>query len=180
MRRFLSQSRNSRSSGIVPPQEKDNEKKPLNEASSNGSAETEVAPQPAAPLSPPNLKVKRVDYYWSTWSKTWKYRNTGSSVVAEAVRPVGNGTDNDPWANFCFVVVRKLPDPRSHDPSSPPPDPTFQVVIKSAYLLKACKDVIGQVPGLSWTAEPLEVSAYASCSMSTSPLRAPRSTRAAC
>ena len=87
MRRFLSQSRNSRSSGIVPPQEKDNEKKPLNEASSNGSAETEVAPQPAAPLSPPNLKVKRVDYYWSTWSKAWKYRNTGSSVVAEAVIP---------------------------------------------------------------------------------------------
>ena len=60
-----------------------------------------------------NLKVKRVDYFWSTWSKAWKYKNTGSGVVAEAMRPVGNGSDNDPWQNFCFVVVRKFPDPRS-------------------------------------------------------------------
>ena len=178
MRRYSFLSRNSRLSRQLS--EKDAEAKPLH-AGDAGSEDTETTTQPASvPLAPPNLKVKRVDHYFSTWSKSWKYRNTGSNVVAEAVRPVGNGTDNDPWANFCFVVVRKLPDPRSHDPSSPPPDPTFQVVIKSAYLLKACKDVIGQVPGLSWTAEPLEVSAYASCSMSTSPLRAPRSTRAAC
>ena len=100
------------------------------------------------------LKIKRVDHYWSTWSKSWKYRNTGSGVIAEAVRPVGNGSDNDPWANFCFVVVRKIPEPNKQLEGA---EITFQVVVKSPYLLKACKEVIGSIPGLSWTAEPLEV-----------------------
>ncbi len=115
------------------------------------------AAEPQAPLPSPNLKIKRVDHFWSTWSKGWKYRNTGSGVVAEAVRPVGNGTDNDPWQNFCFVVVRKLPDPRTADKPGAAGDITFQIVVKSPYLLKACKDVVGTVPGISWTAEPLEV-----------------------
>ena len=153
MRRYFSQSRGSRFSTFRQSSEKDFEKKPLHGADA-GSEDTEVAtPLPAAPLPPPNLKVKRVDHYRSTWSKTWKYRNTGSGVVAEAVRPVGNGTDSDPWQNFCFVVVRKFPEYNLN--------PTFKVVVKSPYMLKACKDVIGTVPGLSWTAEPLEVSAPA-------------------
>lgn len=70
------------------------------------------------------------------------------------MRPVGNGTDSDPWEKFCFVVVRKFPDPNRQAKEG---DFTFQIVLKSPYLLKACKDVIGQVPGISWTAEPLEV-----------------------
>ncbi|RPD60635.1 P-loop containing nucleoside triphosphate hydrolase protein [Lentinus tigrinus ALCF2SS1-6] len=131
------------------------ETKPLNGESSE-DLET-VAAQPQVPVPPPNLKIKRVDHYWSSWSKGWKYRNTGSSVVAEAVRPVGNGTDNDPWQNFCFVVVRKLPDPRNADKPGPGGDIKFQIVVKSPYLLKACKDVVGTVPGISWTAEPLEL-----------------------
>ena len=81
----------------------------------------------------------------------------GPEVVAEAVRPVGNGTDNDPWEKFCFVVVRKFPDPNRLASKD---DFVFQVVVKSPYLLKALKDIIGQVPGISWTAEPLEVCPY--------------------
>jgi hypothetical protein len=34
---------------------------------------------------------------------------------------------------------------------------TFKVVIKSPYLLKACKDVIQEITGLSWNSIPLEV-----------------------
>ncbi|KAI0649735.1 P-loop containing nucleoside triphosphate hydrolase protein [Trametes meyenii] len=111
------------------------------------------APQPALP--PPNLKIKRVDNYWSTWSDAWKYRNTGSGVIAEAVRPVGGGGANDPWQNFCFVVVRKFPQVSKHDLD--PKQITFKIVIKSPYLLKACQDVVGEVRGISWTADPLEL-----------------------
>ncbi|TFK80871.1 P-loop containing nucleoside triphosphate hydrolase protein [Polyporus arcularius HHB13444] len=145
MRRYRERARDSQNSQLLNVGER--EKDDLD----SGAAE------PQAPLPSPNLKIKRVDHFWSTWSKGWKYRNTGSGVVAEAVRPVGNGTDNDPWQNFCFVVVRKLPDPRTADKPGGAGDITFQIVVKSPYLLKACKDVVGTVPGISWTAEPLEL-----------------------
>nr|VWO96862.1 MSP1 protein-like protein [Ganoderma boninense] len=136
------------------PSEKEEDSNPLRATESTPDTETATTATvvPPAPLALVNLKIKRVDYYWSSWGKSWKYRNTGSGVVAEAVRPVGNGSDSDPWANFCFVVIRKLPDPRREAGEI-----TFQIVIKSPYLLKACKDVVGTIPGLSWTAEPLEL-----------------------
>jgi hypothetical protein len=36
-------------------------------------------------------------------------------------------------------------------------EPTFKVVVKSEYILKACKDVIESWPGISWNADPLEL-----------------------
>ncbi|KAI0767681.1 hypothetical protein C8Q74DRAFT_1370418 [Fomes fomentarius] len=107
------------------------------------------------PPPPPTLKVKRVDYFYSSWSKAWKYRNTASKVKADALQTVGNGdgSGNDPWQSYCFVVVRKLPQPVDGEQG----EPTFQVVVKSPYLLVACKDVIQKVQGISWTAEPLEL-----------------------
>ena len=102
------------------------------------------------PLAPPNLKVKRVDYYYSKWSKSWKYRNTGDKVTPEHV-PVGAPTVDDPWGSFCFVVVRTFP--RDKDEA----EPTFKVIIKSPYLLRACEDVIQKYPGLSWNVEPVTV-----------------------
>ncbi|KAI0752500.1 P-loop containing nucleoside triphosphate hydrolase protein [Daedaleopsis nitida] len=109
----------------------------------------------AAPPPPPNFKVKRVDYFYSNWSKAWKYRNTSSKVKADALQTIGNGDSNgnDPWQTYCFVVVRKLPQAVDGEVG----EPTFQVVVKSPYLLIACKDVIGKVQGVSWTAEPLEL-----------------------
>ena len=108
------------------------------------------------PLPLPNLKLKRVDCFYSKWSKAWKYRNTSAKVRADALQTVGNGQDangNDPWAGYCFVVVRKIPQPVDGEQG----EPTYQVVVKSPYLLIACKEVIGKVQGVSWTAEPLEV-----------------------
>ena len=111
---------------------------------------------PAAPPPPPNLKVKRVDYFYSSWGKTWKYRNTSAKVRPDALQTVGNGVDGgtDPWESFCFVVVRKLPQPGQDKDDD---EETFRVVVKSRYLLIALKEVIGKVQGVSWTAEPLEV-----------------------
>lgn len=101
-----------------------------------------------------SFKIKRVDNYYSSWSKAWKFRNAGSSLIPEVLTTVGNGArdGNDPWQEFCFVVVRKLP--KSGDDGG---EPTYQVVVKSPYLLKACKDVIQKVQGVSWTDEPVEV-----------------------
>lgn len=162
MRNYFSRSHSSRLSTANPFSEKQyhSETRPLNASDGHSDdGESALIDIPAV-LTPPNLKIKRVDHFWSTWSKGWKYRNTGSSVIAEAVRPVGNGTTNDPWQNFCFVVVRKFPQ-QQNDLED---EIKYKIVIKSPYLLKACKDVIGNVPGVSWTAEPLEVHSAFLCS----------------
>ena len=122
------------------------------ESAAGDVSSTTALMTPTVALAPPNLKVKRVDHYWSTWQKTWKYKNMGAKVTPEASHLLTSSNGNDPWQAFCFVVVRKLP--RNPDEA----DPTFQVVIKSPYLVSACKHVIGDVPGISWTAEPLEAS----------------------
>ncbi|KAK0457250.1 P-loop containing nucleoside triphosphate hydrolase protein [Desarmillaria tabescens] len=105
------------------------------------------------PLTPPTLKIKRVDHYYSRWSKSWKYRNTSSNVAVESV-PLLRSGDNDPWKDFSFVIVRKLP---LRDDLVALMEPTFKVVIKSEYILKACKDVIQSWPGISWNSDPLEL-----------------------
>lgn len=56
----------------------------------------------------------------------------------------------DPWAQFCFVVVRTIPLSEEEGIS-------YKVVVKSPYFLTACKNVIQDVPGLSWNSIPLEV-----------------------
>ncbi|EKM57275.1 uncharacterized protein PHACADRAFT_183743 [Phanerochaete carnosa HHB-10118-sp] len=125
----------------------------VQDATTERNVSTTALLSPAAPPPPPNLKVKRVDHYYSRWSKTWKYKNMGDKVTLETV-PVGAATaaGNDPWQTFCFVVVRTLP--RHQDES----EPTFQVIIKSPYLLQACKDVMQTIPGISWNADPFQVS----------------------
>jgi len=50
-----------------------------------------------------------------------------------------------------FRIVRTLPR-QEHA------EPTFKLVVKSEYILKACKDVIQSWPGVSWNNAPLEVS----------------------
>ena len=52
------------------------------------SASTTPLVTPPAPLPTAYLKVKRVDYYYSKWTRSWKYKNMGEKVVMEVV-PVG-------------------------------------------------------------------------------------------
>ncbi|KAF9449627.1 P-loop containing nucleoside triphosphate hydrolase protein [Macrolepiota fuliginosa MF-IS2] len=100
---------------------------------------------------PPSLKVKRVDYYYSWWTRNWKYRNTGAKVAVEGP-PIGatSKDGNDPWKDFLFVVVRQIPRQEAADI-------TVKIVVKSPFILKACKDVIQSWPGISWNADPLEM-----------------------
>ncbi|KAJ7633647.1 hypothetical protein DFH06DRAFT_1437667 [Mycena polygramma] len=101
------------------------------------------------PLPPASSKIKRVDYFYSRWSKGWKYKNMNSKVTVETL-PILGGGGNDPWKEYNFVVVRTIPEQENRQP-------TFKIVIKSEYLLKACKDVIQTWPGVSWHADPLEL-----------------------
>ncbi|KAF7354269.1 AAA domain-containing protein [Mycena venus] len=101
------------------------------------------------PLPPASTKIKRLDYYYSRWSKGWKYKNMNSKVTVETL-PILGGGGNDPWKEYSFVVVRTIPQQENRQP-------TFKVVIKSEYLLKACQDVIQTWPGVSWHADPLEL-----------------------
>ncbi|CAA7269692.1 unnamed protein product [Cyclocybe aegerita] len=98
-------------------------------------------------LPVPSLKVKRVDYYYSRWTRSWKYRNMSSKVVVETLPIMQSGT-NDTWKDFSFVIVRTV---RNNA------EPEFKIVVKSEYILKICKDVIQSWPGISWNSDPLEM-----------------------
>ncbi|KAF7341709.1 AAA domain-containing protein [Mycena sanguinolenta] len=102
------------------------------------------------PLPVASTKIKRLDYYYSRWSKGWKYKNMNSKVTVETLPVIGGGNGNDAWKEYNFVVVRTIPQQENRQP-------TFKIVIKSEYLLKACKDVIQTWPGISWHADPLEM-----------------------
>lgn len=147
MRRYLSTRRNSTalSEKSIPEE---------HSLATDDVASTSALVAPLTPMAPCNIKVKRVDHYWSNWSKAWKYKNSGSGAIAESGPASGSGGNvkDDPWGQYCFVVIRKLPK------SDEGGDPTFTVVLKSPYLIQACKHVIQDVPGISWNAVPLEVS----------------------
>ena len=136
----------------APVQVSKTEKTPLIDSGDQDQA-TETTVQ--GPLPAPNLKIKRVDHFYSRWSKKWKYQNSGSYAIPEAMAPPSSEGKDDPWHQFCLVVVREIP-------QNGMLDPYFKVVVKSQYLLKACKDVIGEVQGVSWNVVPLEVDATSS------------------
>ncbi|KAG6890520.1 hypothetical protein C0995_007720 [Termitomyces sp. Mi166 len=81
----------------------------------------------------PSLQFKRVDHYYSRWSKSWKYRNMSSKVTVEGI-PLLHSGNNDPWKDYSFVLVRKIPKTEYREP-------TFKIVVKSGYILKACQDM---------------------------------------
>ena len=94
-------------------------------------------------------------------------QNMSSHITVETI-PIMQSGNNDPWKDYAFVsdiflgdiqarvntilfsVIRRLGQQENQEP-------TFKIVIKSEYLLKACKDVIISWPGVSWNSDPLEV-----------------------
>ncbi|KAG6859085.1 hypothetical protein C0991_001395 [Blastosporella zonata] len=72
-----------------------------------------------------------------------------SKVTVETV-PLLQSGNNDPWKDYSFVLVRKLPKGDYREP-------TFRINFKSGYIVKACQDFIQTWPGISWNTDPLEV-----------------------
>ncbi|KAJ6565102.1 hypothetical protein B0H10DRAFT_1096922 [Mycena sp. CBHHK59/15] len=144
-RRFSSLVKSSRASSF---EENHNESKVSTVVRDNESNVSTIVRD--EPLPPASSKVKRVDYFYSRWSKSWKYKNMNSKVTVETLPILGGGGGNDPWKDYSFVVVRTIPQQENREP-------TFKIVVKSEYILKACKDVIQTWPGVSWNADPLEL-----------------------
>ncbi|KAJ7894836.1 P-loop containing nucleoside triphosphate hydrolase protein [Mycena olivaceomarginata] len=84
------------------------------------------------PLPPASTKIKRLDYYYSRWSKGWKYKNMNSKVTVETL-PVLGGSGK---RSLEGVQLRRR---------------------AASTLLKACQDIIQTWPGVSWHADPLEL-----------------------
>ena len=132
MRRFTSFRRANTFSGSLPDPEKSSALADMDagtiHSSHDAATETNVSTaallSPSVPLPPPNLQVKRLDYYYSKWTRSWKYKNMGEKVTPEAI-PIGSSSGNDPWQSYCFVVVRKLP-------RDPEVEPTFESLEKWA------------------------------------------------
>ncbi|KAJ7148971.1 hypothetical protein C8R43DRAFT_1193626 [Mycena crocata] len=145
-RRFSSLVKSPKASGSATPFEYDDA---ASESKASTIAESTSSIVRNEPLPPASSKIKRVDYFYSRWSKGWKYKNMNSKVTVETL-PILSGGSNDPWKDYSFVVVRTIPQQENRQP-------TFKIVIKSEYILKACQDVIQTWPGVSWNADPLEL-----------------------
>jgi hypothetical protein len=186
-RRFSTLVKSSSSSGTSPVNEKTIE-------DDNESGVSTILR--AEPLPVPSLKVKRVDNYYSRWSKSWKYRvsHCGGIVMYGAqliycpwylrrtqapstqlrpsqsckVIPMMRGKtsalcketlisllwlNSSYWDIATLLIIRIVRTLSRTDTI----DPTYKIVIKSEYILKACKDVIQSWPGISWNSDPLEV-----------------------
>ena len=135
-------------------------------ASTNSGSDTEAATSTSPTLAstssdsvdvpPLNLDVKFVDSRWDEESDSWKYTDTANpDVPAEQVQPVGaEATDTNSWAEYCFVVVRK----HSKESKNSKRTITFEIVLKSPYLITACRNVMADIRGVSWDSEPITVS----------------------
>ena len=119
-----------------------------------------------APTTPPpsdglpifKLDVKYVDAKYNEEDPAgWQNEDTPNpgDVPAELVQPLGMETSDDSWDDYCFVIVRKHPTPEQKAQGDR--QVCFEIVVKSSYLLKACKDVIGDISGLSWDSQPVIV-----------------------
>lgn len=106
----------------------------------------------SSPSTPQLTDIKYVDNIYDEASHVWSYVDTESDTLAEAVTPFGSAVGSGNWQNYCFVVVRKFPARMTLGESI-----AFKIVIKSTHLLQACKHVLGNISGVSWTSDPLEV-----------------------
>ena len=100
-----------------------------------------------------SLEVKRVDYVYDDNAHTWNYKDTKLDADTQILRGGKKADGTDAWQSLCFVIVRKIP-----PPGSPPgAEPTVAITVKSPHLRMVCKNVIGDIPMLSWTVDHLEV-----------------------
>lgn len=97
------------------------------------------------------LKIKQLDFYFDEGKNEWTYRDSSPNVRPDAHLSMISDDDSE---EYCFFVVRELP---AKGIDTHGVEATFSISIKSPHLLKACRDVMQHIPGISWTEQPLEV-----------------------
>ncbi|KAK2461348.1 hypothetical protein APHAL10511_006633 [Amanita phalloides] len=144
---------NNSSAASCPPSPADDEDKHFSDdVSSHHSVPAVIVHAPM-----PSFQVKRVDCYYSSWSKSWKYRNMSNKIFAEPSPPtrstsiVSNTPADDKWKDYAMVLVRIIPIDKHMKPG-------YRYVIKSTHVRSVCEDVIRSWPGIKWDSDPLEIS----------------------
>ncbi len=141
-----------------------------------GSSNTPIPSTTTTIEELPSLEmgIKYVDSKYDEDNDAWEYEETSNpNVSAELVQPIGTDTSDEDsdWSKFCFVVVRK----HKREEEKHKRTISFEIVIKSSYLLTACRDVMQQAQGISWVSEPVIVSTVTSSRRASSSNRTPRS-----
>ncbi|KAJ7932166.1 P-loop containing nucleoside triphosphate hydrolase protein [Mycena leptocephala] len=117
------------------------------EDSESKASTTEVGED--EPLPPALLKTKSVDYFYSTWSRTWKYRKMSTKATAETLPVLSSANNFGPWREYGLVLVRTVPQDKNSEP-------TFQIVINSEYIMRACQNVFPGWGGAHWHEDQVE------------------------
>lgn len=103
------------------------------------------------------LDVKRLDLVWDQILGRWNTQDT--PVVSEEEKAF---VLEDPYKQYAFVYTTRYGGGNGSvaigSGSYPHLGPIPEIEIKSRWLRQACKEVVGKMPGVSWTAEPLVVS----------------------
>lgn len=89
------------------------------------------------------LEVKRVDEVYDLFRHEYTLRDSKVSELKDAKENA-----KDKYERYAFTVVHK--------------SKSILLDIKSPQLKKACEHVIGDVQGISWTVDPLQVRCYSS------------------
>lgn len=121
--------------------------------SKNGDDKTENNAQTS-----PCSAVKRVDEIYDFSSDDWKFSDLPVTAENLALDSHLHRNVKDEFDGFVFLVVRRFEKPLSRYSmlSSNSKNTSFETLleIRSPQLKRACKDVIGDVQGISWTATP--------------------------
>ncbi|KAJ7934185.1 P-loop containing nucleoside triphosphate hydrolase protein [Mycena leptocephala] len=118
------------------------------EDSESKASTTEVGED--EPLPPALLKTKSMDYFYSTWSRTWKYRKMSTKATAETLPVLSSANNFGPWREYGLIsLVRTVPQDKNSEP-------TFQIVINSEYIMRACQNVFPGWGGAHWHEDQVE------------------------
>ncbi|KAM6497590.1 P-loop containing nucleoside triphosphate hydrolase protein [Amanita muscaria] len=107
------------------------------------------------PITTPTFQVKRVDFYYSSWTKSWKYRPMASTVSSDVLHAsevtVAVPPAIEQWKSYALVLVRVTPRDRNSQAM-------LKYIINNPHVKSVCQDVIRSWPGINWDAETLEIS----------------------
>ena len=110
------------------------------------------------------LDVMRLDMVWNQMLGKWVQQDTLVVTPEEKVFMI-----EDPYKQYAFVYTTKYGGNNGSSTtiggSYPHIGPVPEIEIKSRWLRQACREVVGKIPGVSWTIQPLIVSIFkAPCS----------------
>ena len=99
------------------------------------------------------LEIKRLDMVWEPMAHKYTIRDAVFTTEDRRLRSA------DAHKEFAFIFRQKIEDEnkKRQTETLPHEGPISEIEIKSPYIKQAAREVMGKVPGFSWTASPLIV-----------------------